>query len=172
MYSGKNVSFRTRALVLTALFSALSCAATLVVHIPSPTGGYMNLGDTVVLLGAYLLGGAYGAAAGALGSALADLISGAMVYVPATLVIKGLMALLASWLYRRLGERKTALLAAGAAAELVMVAGYWLCDSLLSASMTAALAGIPSNLIQAVFGIAASTLLQAPLKSALSRNKS
>ena len=46
---------RTRLLVMTALFAALGCAATMVVKIPSPTGGYMNLGDTVVLLGAFLL---------------------------------------------------------------------------------------------------------------------
>ena len=51
-----------------ALFAALSCAATLAIRIPSPTGGYMNLGDTVVLLGAYLLGGGFGAAAGGSGA--------------------------------------------------------------------------------------------------------
>ena len=92
----KNLLYRTRALVMTALLAALACVATLVIRIPSPTGGYMNLGDTIVLLGAYLLGGAYGAAAGAVGPALADLISGYMVYVPATLVIKAVMALIAT----------------------------------------------------------------------------
>ena len=47
----------TTEFLATALLAALSCVATLVIRIPSPTGGYMNLGDTVVLLGAYLLGG-------------------------------------------------------------------------------------------------------------------
>ena len=65
-----SAAYRTRILVMTALLAALSCVATLVIRIPSPTGGYMNLGDTVVLLGAYLLGGAYGAAAGGIGPAL------------------------------------------------------------------------------------------------------
>lgn len=64
----------------------------------------MNLGDTVVLLGAYLLGGAYGATAGGIGPALADLISGYTAYVPATLVIKTLMALLAAAIYRASGK--------------------------------------------------------------------
>ena len=41
---------RTRMVVMTAAFAALACAATMVVKVPSPTGGYMNLGDTVVLL--------------------------------------------------------------------------------------------------------------------------
>ena len=71
---------QTRALVMTGLFAALGCVATLVLQIPSPTGGYLNLGDTVVILGAYLLGPALGAAAGGVGPALADLLSGYTVY--------------------------------------------------------------------------------------------
>ena len=46
---------RTRMVVMAAAFAALACVATMVVKVPSPTGGYMNLGDTVVLL-AQLLG--------------------------------------------------------------------------------------------------------------------
>ena len=90
---------QTRALVMTGLFAALGCVATLVLQIPSPTGGYLNLGDTVVILGAYLLGPALGATAGGVGPALADLLSGYTVYVPATLVIKAVMGLLAAMLY-------------------------------------------------------------------------
>ncbi len=62
--------------VLAAALAALACAATMVVQIPSPTGGYLNLGDAVVLLGAYLLGPAWGALAGGIGPALADLLAG------------------------------------------------------------------------------------------------
>ena len=97
-------AYRTRAMVMTALLAALSCAATMAIRIPSPTGGYMNLGDTVVLLGAYLLGGAYGAAAGAIGPALADLFSGYLTYVPATLVIKALLAPIAPGVYSACGR--------------------------------------------------------------------
>ena len=49
-----------KTLVLTAVVAAMACAATLAVQIPSPTGGYLNLGDAVVLLGAYLLGPGWG----------------------------------------------------------------------------------------------------------------
>ena len=164
MTNEKNVSYQTRALVMTALLAALSCVATLVIRIPSPTGGYMNLGDTVVLLGAYLLGGAYGAAAGAIGPALADLISGYTAYVPATLVIKALMAALAAFIYVRGGKKLWTLIAAGVAAEAVMVAGYWLYDALLVGSLAGALAGVPSNLAQGALGIAASTALALALK--------
>ena len=37
-------------LVLAAMFAALSCVATMVIQIPSPMSGYVNLGDCFVLL--------------------------------------------------------------------------------------------------------------------------
>lgn len=164
---------RPRTLVLTALLAAMACVATLVIRVPSPTNGYMNLGDAVVLLGAYLLGPGWGAAAAGVGSALADLLGGYPVYMPATLVIKAVMAALAAGLYRLLGRRGGWTLAVcGAAAEVPMVVGYWLFDALLASSggqsfgpaLAGAAAGIPSNLIQAAFGAAASTLLAAALR--------
>ena len=61
-------------------------AATMVVKLRAvPTGGYMNLGDTVVLLGGYLLG--LPGALVRIGPALADVL-GSPIYAPATLVIK------------------------------------------------------------------------------------
>lgn len=160
-----------RLLALTGLFAALGCAGTMVIQVPSPTGGYMNLGDTVVILGAWLLGPAYGAAAGGVGPAMADLLSGYAVYVPATLVIKAVMALTAALLYRALNRR--GLLLCALAAEVPMVLGYWLFDGLLAAvsgggdlvlCLTASAAGLPSNLVQAAFGAAASTLLALALR--------
>lgn len=160
-----------RLLALTGLFAALGCVGTMVLQIPSPTGGYMNLGDAVVILGAWLLGPVYGAVAGGVGPALADLLSGYGVYVPATLVIKALMALTAAWLYRALGKR--GLLLSALAAEVPMVLGYWLFDGALAAlsgggalglCLVGSAVGIPSNLVQAAFGAAASTLLALALR--------
>ena len=165
MTSEKNISYQTRALVMTALLAALSCVATLVIRIPSPTGGYMNLGDTVVLLGAYLLGGAYGAAAGAIGPALADLVSGYIVYVPATLVIKAVMALIAAGIYHACGRRTWSLILASLCAGLWMVIGYWLSDGILIGSLAGSLAGVPSNLVQSALGIVASTALALALRT-------
>ena len=55
---------KLRKLVLAALFAALACGATMVIQVPSPIGGYLNLGDCIVLLSGWLLGPVYGAAAG------------------------------------------------------------------------------------------------------------
>ncbi|MCI9481458.1 MAG: ECF transporter S component [Oscillibacter sp.] len=163
-----------RQLVLTALFAALGCAATLVLQIPSPTGGYLNLGDAVVILGAFLLGPVYGAAAGGLGPAMADLLSGYAAYVPATLVIKAVMALTAAGLFRAMRKKSWSLPLCAVAAEIPMIAGYWLFDALLlflstsnsvfSLCLAGSAAGIPGNLVQGIFGAAASTLLAAALR--------
>ena len=44
-----------------------------------------------------------------------------------------------------------------------MVAGYWVFDGMLTGSLPGAAAGIPSNLVQAGFGIAAFWLLSTAL---------
>ncbi|MCI8808642.1 MAG: ECF transporter S component [Oscillibacter sp.] len=162
-----------RLLVMTALFAALGCVATMVIQIPSPTGGYMNLGDAAVILGAFLLGPVYGAVAGGLGPAMADLLSGYAVYVPATLIIKAVMAVVAAGLFRALGKKGWSLPFCAVAAEVPMVVGYWLFDALLTflssqgsaftLCLAGSAAGIPSNLVQAIFGAASSTLLAAAL---------
>lgn len=162
--SGTTAAYKVKMLVMTALFIALGYVATTVLMVPSPTGGYMNLGDTVVLLGAYLLGPAYGAVAGGVGPALADLLGGYGIYVPATLVIKALMALSAALLYKALQKKSWALVVCGVVAEAIMVVGYCLFDGFLAGNLAAGMAGIPSNLVQAAFGLAASTLLALALR--------
>ena len=82
---------KLRTLILAAMFAALTCVATMIIHIPSPIGGYFNLGDCMVLLSAFVLGPVWGTAAGGIGSALADVICGYFIYAPGTLVIKALM---------------------------------------------------------------------------------
>ena len=51
---------KIRKLVLAALFAALCTVMTLVIQIPSPMQGYVNLGDCAVLLSAWVLGPVYG----------------------------------------------------------------------------------------------------------------
>ena len=63
---------KARIIAITGVLAALTCAATMVVRVPSPSGGYMNLGDTLVLLSAWLLGPWYGALAAGIGSMLYD----------------------------------------------------------------------------------------------------
>ncbi|MBS7609861.1 ECF transporter S component [Candidatus Bathyarchaeota archaeon] len=59
---------------LTSIFTALTCAATMVftVYVPA-TKGYFNIGETMVYTSALLFGPYIGALSGGLGSMLADI---------------------------------------------------------------------------------------------------
>lgn len=154
-------------LVLAALMAALCTLLTLVIRIPSPMGGYLNLGDCAVLLSAWLLGPAAGAAAAGLGSALADLL-GYPLYAPATLVIKALMAAAAGGIFpvltRKNAHYTAAGLVSGAAAEAIMLGGYLLFEGWVLGMGAAAALNLPANLIQGALGIAAAQMTAALLR--------
>ena len=159
--------------VLSALFAAMIAAATLVVRIPSPTGGFTHPGDGMVLAAGWLLGPGWGALAAGIGSALADLIAGYAVYLPVTLVLKAAVAAVAAWLGGVLLRLKWAARPlAGLAAEGIMVVGYYLFEGFLY-GFGGALANIPANLIQALIGLPVGLLIAAkcrkPLKHYLER---
>ena len=80
---------KTKKLVMASLMAALVCVATMIIKIPSPLKGYLNLGDGIVLLAGWMLLPGYGFLAAGLGSALADLFLSYITYAPATFVIKG-----------------------------------------------------------------------------------
>ena len=153
-----------RKLVLSAMFAALCCVATLVVQIPIATG-YLNVGEGMCLLSGLVLGPWYGGAAAGLGSMLADLLSYPH-YAPGTLVIKFTMAVAAAYIFEAMRERSgklAAQLIGGAAAEIIMVLGYFGYASLWLGKGLAAAASIPGNLVQGVFGIAAGIAVYAVL---------
>lgn len=143
--------------VMTALFAALTCAATLSIRIPTPgTGGYIHPGDALVILSGVILGPAYGFLAGGIGSALSDLLGGYFLYVPITLIIKGLVALVCGLVYQKLyknAKLRYPAVAIGGAADIVLVAGgYFLCESFIY-GFAGALASVPANLIQGISGL-------------------
>lgn len=150
-----------RTLVTAALMAALACVATMIIKIPSPMKGYINLGDSVVLLAGWVLPPAYGFLAGGLGSSLADLFSGYPVYVPATFVIKGMMALIArggfALLRSKLGETAARILSA-AAAEVMMIIGYFIAAGFLY-GFGPAMLNVPANAVQGIASVAIGILL-------------
>ena len=85
----------TSKLVRAALMTAIVMALTLIV-LPLPMSqGYINLGDAGIYAAVVAVGGIWGVAAAALGSALADVILPYPIYAPATFLIKGLAAFFA-----------------------------------------------------------------------------
>lgn len=143
------------------MLAALVCTATMVIKIPSPLSGYLNLGDGIVLLSGWLMPPLYGFMAAALGSALADILSGFVVYAPVTFLIKGVMALTVYTGHRLLCKKWGALAAyilSGTAAEIFMVLGYFLYEGILYGLGPSAV-NIPINALQGTVGLILGILL-------------
>lgn len=144
---------------VTAMFAALICVATMLIQIPSPLNGYVNFGDCFILIAAWVLGPVYGFAAGGIGSALADLFTGYVHYVPGTFVIKGLIAVAAALICRAMLKKLSkisvpAYIVSALAGEIIMVGGYYLYAALLlGKSFAGAAASVPGNLVQGAFGL-------------------
>ena len=84
---------------------ALTCIATMLIQIPIPLG-YAHLGDSVILITAYLFGPVVGALAGGIGSAMADILTGYPVWAVPTLLIKTIMPLIACYIFQNKVSRK------------------------------------------------------------------
>lgn len=151
----------TKRLVIAAMFAALVCVATMIIKIPSPLKGYLNLGDGIVLLAGWMLSPAYGLLAAGIGSAMADIFSGYAMYAPATFVIKGAMALTAFFgvrLLRRTCSDLTARIISGITAEILMILGYFLFEGFLYGFLPATV-NIPANAVQGAAGLIIGVLL-------------
>lgn len=151
----------TKKIVLAALLAALACIATMVIKVPSPLKGYINLGDCIVLLAGWILSPAYGFVAAGLGSALADLFAGYVVYVPATFIIKGAMALVAYYGFKltssAIGNLPSRIVS-GLAAEIVMILGYYVFEGFMY-GFGPSIVNIPANAVQGVAGLIIGTIL-------------
>ena len=145
----------TKKLVMAALMAALTCVATMMIVIPSPLKGYINLGDCLVLTSGWLLSPVYGFLAAGLGSALADLFAGYVLYAPVTFLIKGVMALIACFGFRLLHKKCKHLISriiSGAAAEIVMILGYFVFEGFMYGFIPSAV-NIPANGVQGIAGM-------------------
>jgi uncharacterized membrane protein len=138
----------TKKLTMSAITAALIFVVTWSVRIPVPAtaGGYVNFGDVIIYISAYLLGGPAAGAAAAVGSALADTAGGAAAYIPATFFIKGFMGLLAGLLTAK-KKNFLSYAIASTASGAMMIVGYGLYELILFGFPYAA-AAFPFNLIQ------------------------
>lgn len=150
---------RTQKLAFAALFGALTFAATWVAF-PSPFGGNVNLGDCVLLTMAWLPLEPWSIFAAAIGATFTDLAAGYAIYAPATFVIKALMVSVAVLIKHGMPKLPAVwrALFSGVAAELVMVAGYFVYEIFLYGAGSALL-NVPFNLVQGGIAIAAAILL-------------
>lgn len=137
----------TKNIVMASVFAALICVLTIFPKFPVPLGGYIHLGDALIIASVFFIG-KYSVASAAAGSALADILSGYFLpYSPATFVIKGLMALAAYLVYKTKKSNASFILSA-LVSEIIMVAGYYIFEIFLYGIAGASLS-LAYNFIQA-----------------------
>ncbi|GAB6092260.1 ECF transporter S component [Furfurilactobacillus curtus] len=138
-------------LMLTAMLVAVTVVISRLFIIPVPmTHGNINLCDAGIFIAALALGPKVGGTVGALSGFLLDLLSGYAQYMFFSLIIHGLEGFLVGYLSQRLSGTMARWLALGIGG-VVMVAGYFLADSLLYGPAVG-LVGLATNPIQAVVG--------------------
>ena len=153
---------KIRLTVTASLLAALACIATVIIKIPSPMNGYINLGDCIVLISGWMLPSAYGFLAAGLGSSLADVFSGFISYAPATFVIKGLMAVIANCVFKLLKKKlgnTASWIVSGIAAEIFMILGYYVFEGSLLYGFVSSALNIPANGVQGIAGLIIGTVL-------------
>ncbi len=156
--------------------TAVVALITLYIRIPLPSRGYFNFGDVAVVFSGLVMGSLgrnrrfwWGAGAGGLGSALADIIGGYGMFAPITLVAKGLEGALCALAPARQSASRWSLILLGGAA---MVTAYFVAETLMpNIGLQGAVSEVIPNLIQAGGGIAGGTLAFAAYRKIVREDK-
>ncbi|MCD8045875.1 MAG: ECF transporter S component [Clostridiales bacterium] len=169
-------NFTTKKLVLSALFAALTCVATMCIQIPTAlTQGYIHPGDSLVILCAIFLDPACAFFAAAIGSAMADMLTGYFIYVPITFIIKGMIALcgcklwhsrIASHIHPQIRVVLCGLI------DIIFVAGGYCVSEGFIFGWAASVAGIPGSVVQGSVGLILAFVLYPLLNIPLKRIRS
>jgi uncharacterized membrane protein len=141
---------------LLAVMTALTTVATIIIAIPFPTtSGYLNFGDTMVLLSGLILGPLGGFLAGGIGSAFGDIALGYFHFAPITLLVKGCEGMVVGLLSRRIRFNKWLTrwdIAGLLAGSVVMLTGYFIAEAPLYGLGPAVEELIFTNSLQVIVG--------------------
>ncbi|MCH5164400.1 MAG: ECF transporter S component [Clostridiales bacterium] len=160
---------KTKWLVYTALMTAITAVAAMVVAIPSTDSGYTNLSDAIIFMTAVMMDPIAALIAGGFGTFLADLILGSSHTMFFSLAIHGIEGLVVGLLIRLIPRKESKLqyfldsvymLIGG----VIMVVGYYLAKAFIYGTPATALVSMVRNIIQAASSIVVANLLLYPLK--------
>lgn len=151
--SGKKQTMR---LALTAVLTAVTVVFTILVRIPTPLKGYINLGDVAICFTAFTFGPVPAFIAGGLGTALADLLSGYAQWAPVSFLSHGLQGLIIGLMVKKQfssGERPSwlKLVLSVVVGSIIMAGGYFM-YSIVLFGFSPSLVDVPLNLLQAAVG--------------------
>jgi uncharacterized membrane protein len=138
-------------IALTSLLISLTTVFTLLIRVPTPARGYVNLSDVAITFASLAFGPWVGMVVGGVGTALADLLGGFAPFAPLSLIAHGLEGLLMGLLAWRRRSVPMLILAwfVGSAA---MICCYLVGEALFYTGWQLALLEVPLNAFQAVIG--------------------
>jgi uncharacterized membrane protein len=112
-----------------AIMTALVIVTTSFTVPFTPTGGYFNLGDIIVVTTALLFGPVIGGFTGGVGSALADVWLGYAAFAPITLVVKGVEGYVVGYIAGpQKDPSRNRIIISWVIGGLIIVAGYWIAE--------------------------------------------
>lgn len=173
-----SISNNRKKYTLAAMFAALICIATAFIHISSPTGGIIHVGDAFIYLAACFLPAPLAIASASIGAGFADLLvyPETIIY---TIIIKGINAIFFTHKGKKILTKRNALMTLPSGA--VTIIGYSISKAIrvllaggtTEAAISNAILKIPENSVQAIasgiiFIILAKALDKANLKEKLS----
>lgn len=139
-------------IAVVGLMSALVFVGTYFFKIPTAFG-YTHLGDCMIILTVCIFGTRRGVFAGAIGAGLSDFISGYMIWILPTMILKAIWAWIAGTImYRLLPHVKYSWLIGAVIGGIVHTFGYVLVNILFYGSGAAAVEILP-NSIQSAAGV-------------------
>ena len=137
-------------LVLAAFFAAIITVFTaFLFHIPIKIGAntaYLHFGDAFMFFAASLLPTPYAVAAAGIGGGLADLLCGGAEWIPFTVIIKILVALIFTSKSKKILCKRNVL--AIFTALLITVGGYYLAEALIFGNWVSPVLSIVGNVVQ------------------------
>ncbi len=148
-------------LTQTALMMALVFVVTRFIQIPIPLG-YLNIGNSVILLSCLIIPAPYGIIASACGSALADLLSFPAYTIP-TLIIKSLMPIVYYLIVKTNPQRSATKIVAVIVSTIIPLVGYTVTGMILYGGFAAGLAQLPGLLIEYVLNAIIFIVLMKPI---------
>lgn len=173
-YAGNQTGSKVRDMVITSLLIAMVFVATRFINVQLPisiNGGLVHLGNTMLFTAAIVFGSKKGAAAGAFGMGLFDLLSGGpwVRWAPFTFVVRGVMGYIIGSFANAGGRNGKSILwniVGIVVASVWMLPAYYLTEVVLNGNWITPVNSIPGNLLQIAIGLVA-----IPLASALKRTK-
>ncbi len=146
----KNKKIKTMCFI--SLFSAIICVCTFV-SVPLPIG-YFNLGDTAILISSCILSPICALFSAAIGSVLADILMGYILYAPATFIIKSCVSVISYLLVSVVIHKKKCprifVCLAFMLCESFVPIGYFIYEFFLLGYGVGAAVSLPSNILQAI----------------------